>query len=80
VLGVDHADTLVTQLELADDLWEQHRDPEASEVARRAAEGLERVRGVSFHRTQAAYQALHDRYAANGRADEASRWGRKIIH
>jgi hypothetical protein len=40
---------------------------------------LETVRGASFHRTQAAYQALHDLYAGMLRNADADRWQAKIL-
>jgi serine/threonine-protein kinase len=80
VHGADEWHTISTRLAIGVCLLDMHRYADAEPLLLQAAAELERVRGVSFHRTQAAYQALHDLYAATGRPDEASRWGQKIIH
>jgi serine/threonine-protein kinase len=51
---------------------------EAEDVLLEAVLALERARGASFHRTQAAYQALGDLYRRLGRTAEAERWAAKV--
>jgi tetratricopeptide (TPR) repeat protein len=54
------------------------RYPEAEVELLEAVRGLESARGPSFHRTQAAYQALRDLCSRQGRADDAGRWAAKV--
>ena len=55
------------------------RNEEALSTLLQAVRELEAARGPSFHRTQAAYQALGDLYARLGRAEERARWAAKIL-
>jgi eukaryotic-like serine/threonine-protein kinase len=66
-------------LNIGECLFHAHRYAEAEDVLLTAAGGLETARGPAYRRTQQAYRALRDLYAATDRAGESSRWGAKLI-
>ena len=77
--GADDWHTISTRVAIGTCLSEMQRYADAEPLLLQAAADMERVRGPHFHRTQAAYQALRDLYAAEGRAEEASRWSQRIL-
>jgi serine/threonine-protein kinase len=76
--GADHWGTQSTQVHIGTCLVAQHRYAEAEPLLLKAATFLEKDRGVDFDRTQAAYRALSDLYAAVGKGEEARVWARKL--
>lgn len=71
--------TLSTEVAIGTCMVTLHHYAAAEPLLLQAAAGLETVRGTSFHRTQAAYQALHDLYAGMQRTEDADRWQTKIL-
>jgi eukaryotic-like serine/threonine-protein kinase len=66
-------------LSVGECLFHAHRYAEAEGALLTAAGGLEAARGPAYRRTQQAYRALRDLYAATDRASEASLWSAKLI-
>jgi eukaryotic-like serine/threonine-protein kinase len=66
-------------LSIGECLLHAHRYAEAEGALLTAAGGLEAARGPGYRRTQQAYRALRDLYAATDRAGAASQWSAKLI-
>jgi eukaryotic-like serine/threonine-protein kinase len=71
--------TLSTQVAIGTCMVSLHRYKDAEQVLLPAAAGLETARGASFHRTQAAYQALSDLYAGMQRPADVLVWQSKLL-
>jgi hypothetical protein len=71
--------TLSTEVAIGSCMVALRQYAAAEPLLLQAAVRLETVRGPSFHRTQAAYQALHELYAQTQRMQDAERWQTKIL-
>jgi serine/threonine-protein kinase len=79
MFGENDWHTLSTEVAIGTCMVTLHRYALAEPLLLQAAAGLETVRGPSFHRTQAAYQALRDLYTGMQLTEEADRWQSKIL-
>jgi tetratricopeptide (TPR) repeat protein len=77
--GEDDWHTLSTEVAIGTCMVALRQYAAAEPLLLQAAAALETVRGPSFHRTQAAYQALHELYAQTQRTQDAERWQTKIL-
>jgi tetratricopeptide (TPR) repeat protein len=78
VRGSDSWTVASTQVQIGTCLVALGRYAEAEPLLLRSAAILEKDRGVSFDRTQAAYKALGELYANSGKARQAAEWQSKL--
>jgi serine/threonine-protein kinase len=78
VRGADSWNVASTQVQIGTCLVALRRYAEAEPLLLRSAAILEKDRGVSFDRTQAAYKALGELYANSGRPEQAAEWQSKL--
>jgi serine/threonine-protein kinase len=78
VRGADSWNVASTHVQIGTCLVALHRYSEAEPLLLRSAALLEKDRGVSFDRTQAAYKALAELYANSGKPEQAAEWRNKL--
>ena len=78
LLPATHRLIYSTEVDVGLCLTRLQRFAEAEPVLLDAASGLEKSRGSGYRRTQEAYAALRDLYAAANRPDDSRRWAERL--
>lgn len=79
VLPAGHRLIYSVDLDVGQCLMRLGRFTEAESTLLSVATGLEQTRGPAYRKTQQAYAALRDLYAALNRSEESERWAAKLL-